>query len=106
MADTYRMADDAQSQLRDAAGKVSEKAHDMADQAGETIRKAADKVNDAARGGLKTARQFADAAQQFVHESGIGEVDVREMVQREPWLAIGVAFAVGFAVAQIMRRVS
>ena len=106
MADTHRMADDAQSTLRDAADRVSEKAHDMADQANETIRKAADKVNDAAKGGLKTAKQFADAAQQFVHESGIADVDVRELVQREPWLALGVAFAVGFAVAQVMRRMS
>jgi len=106
MADTHRMADEAQSRLRDVADKVSDKASDMADQAGDTIKRATDKVNDAAKGGLKTARQFADAAQQFVHESGIGDVNVREIVQREPWLAIGVAFAVGFAVAQVMRRVS
>ena len=106
MADTHRMAEDAQSKLRDAADKVSDKAHDMADQAGETIRKATDRVSDAAKGGLKTAREFADAAQGFIHDSGIGEVNVREIVEREPWLALGVAFAVGFAVAQIMRRMS
>ncbi len=106
MADTYRMADDAQSKLRDAAERVSDKAQEMADKAGETIRKASDKVNDAAQGGLKTAKQFAEAAQQFVQESGIGDVDVREVVKREPWLALGVAFAVGFAVAQVMRRLS
>ena len=105
-ADTYRMAEDAQSTLRDAADRVSDKAHDMAEQANETIRKTADRVNDAAKGGLKTAKQFADAAQQFVQESGIGDVDVRGIVQREPWLALGVAFAVGFAVAQVMRRIS
>jgi ElaB/YqjD/DUF883 family membrane-anchored ribosome-binding protein len=106
MADTYRMADDAQSKLRDAADRVSDKAQEMADKAGETIRKASDKVSDAAQGGLKTAKQFAEAAQQFVQDSGIGDVDVREVVQREPWLALGVAFAVGFAVAQVMRRLS
>lgn len=106
MADTYRMAEDAQSKLRDTADLVSDTAHTMADQANETIRKAADRVNHAAKGGLKTAKQFADAAQQFVQESGIADVDVRELVQREPWLAIGVAFAVGFAVAQVMRRIS
>ncbi|HLI80654.1 MAG TPA: hypothetical protein VKV03_11770 [Candidatus Binataceae bacterium] len=106
MVDTYRMADDAQSKLRDTADRVSETAHNMADQANETIRKAADRVNDAAKGGLKTAKEFADAAQQFVQDSGIGDVNVRELVEREPWLALGVAFAVGFAVAQVMRRIS
>jgi ElaB/YqjD/DUF883 family membrane-anchored ribosome-binding protein len=106
MADTHRMADDAQSKLRDTADKVADKAHDMADQASETLRKASDRVNDAAKGGLKTAREFTDAAQQFIQDSGIGEVNVREIVQREPWLALGAAFAVGFAVAQIMRRMS
>jgi ElaB/YqjD/DUF883 family membrane-anchored ribosome-binding protein len=106
MADTYRMADDAQAKLRETADRVSDKAHDMADQASETFRKAADRVNDAAKGGLKTAREFAEAAQDFIQDSGIGEVNVREIVEREPWLALGVAFAVGFAVAQIMRRIS
>jgi ElaB/YqjD/DUF883 family membrane-anchored ribosome-binding protein len=106
MVDTYRMAEDAQSKLRDTADQVSDKAHNMADKANETIRKAADRMNDAAKGGLKTAKEFADAAQQFVQDSGIADVDVRELVQREPWLAIGVAFAVGFAVAQVMRRLS
>jgi ElaB/YqjD/DUF883 family membrane-anchored ribosome-binding protein len=100
------MAEDAQSKLRDTADQVSDKAHNMADKANETIRKAADRMNDAAKGGLKTAKEFADAAQQFVQDSGIADVDVRELVQREPWLAIGVAFAVGFAVAQVMRRLS
>ena len=106
MADTHRMAEEAQAKLRDTADRVSDTAHEVADHAGETIRKAADKVNDAAKGGIKTAKQFAEAAQQFVQESGIGDVDLREVVKREPWIALGVAFAVGFVAAQVMRRLS
>ena len=106
MADTYRMADDAQSKLRDAADRVSDKAHEVADQAGETIRKATDKVNDAAKGGIKTAKYLADAAQQYVQESGVAEMDLREIVKREPWIALGVAFAIGYLAAQVMRRLS
>src|SRR5271166_3303621 len=106
MADSNRMAEDAQSKLRDTADRVSDMAHDAADHAGETIRKATDKVNDAAKDGLKTARQFAATAQKYVEESGLADVDVRAFVNREPWIALGAAFALGYVAAQIMRRLS
>lgn len=106
MADTHRIAEDAQAKLRDAADRASDMAHDAADKAGETIRKATDKVNEAAKGGIKTAKHFAETAQQFVEESGIGDVDLREIVKREPWIALGVAFAIGFVAAQVVRRLS
>jgi ElaB/YqjD/DUF883 family membrane-anchored ribosome-binding protein len=100
------MAEDVQAQLRDAADRASDAVHEVADHAGETIRKAADKVNDAAKGGIKTARHLAGAAQQFVQESGIADVDLRKVVEREPWLALGVAFAIGYVAAQVVRRLS
>src|SRR3982074_3189142 len=103
MADTHRMAEDAQTKLRDAADRVSDKAHDVADQASETIRNATDKVNDAAKGGIKTAKYIADAASQYVQESGLAEMDLKEIVKREPWIALGVAFAIGYVAAQVMR---
>ena len=106
MADTSRMAEDAQAKLRETADRFSDMAHDAADQATETIRKASDRVNSAAKGGLKTARQFAETAQKYVEESGLGDVDVREIVKKEPWIALGVAFALGYVVARIVRRVS
>jgi ElaB/YqjD/DUF883 family membrane-anchored ribosome-binding protein len=106
MADSNRMAEDPQTKLRDTADRVSEMAHEAADHAGETIRKATDRVNDAAKDGLKTARQFAQTAQKYVEESGLADVDVREIVKREPWIALGAAFALGYVAAQIMRRVS
>ena len=106
MADTYRMADDAQSRLRDVADRVSDKAEEFADQAGETVRKAADKVNRSAKDGFKAAKNFVGAAQQYVEDSGLAEVDVAEIVRRDPWIALGVAFAVGYVAAQIVRRLS
>jgi ElaB/YqjD/DUF883 family membrane-anchored ribosome-binding protein len=106
MADTYRMAEDAHATMRDAADRASDKVREVGDKAGETLRKAADKVNQSAKDGLKTAKQFAETAQKYVEDSGLGDVDVREIVNREPWIALGVAFVVGFAAAHLMRRMS
>jgi ElaB/YqjD/DUF883 family membrane-anchored ribosome-binding protein len=61
-------------------------------------RQAADKASQAVKDGY-------DAAQQFVKDQGV-DLDLREWVRREPWLAIAAAFAVGYVVAQIVRRVS
>jgi ElaB/YqjD/DUF883 family membrane-anchored ribosome-binding protein len=106
MADTNRMAEDAQAKIRDTADWASDKAQEAADRAGDTFRKASDKVNQSARDGLKTARQFAETAQKYVEDSGLADVDVREIIRREPWVALGVAFAAGWLAAQIMRRMS
>ena len=106
MAEMNRMTEDAQAKLRETADRISDFAHDAANQAGETIRNASDRVNDAAKTGLRTARQFAQTAQKYVDSSGLGDVDVREIVQKEPWIALGVAFAVGYIAAQIVRRIS
>ena len=106
MADTNRMAEDAQAKLRDAADWASDKAQEAADLGSENIRRAADKINKSAKDGLKTARQFAESAQKYVEDSGLGDVDVREIVSRDPWIALGVAFAAGYLAAQIMRRLS
>jgi ElaB/YqjD/DUF883 family membrane-anchored ribosome-binding protein len=100
------MADEAQSKLRDTADRVSDRAHEVADQANETIRKATDKVNDATKGGIKAAKYVADAASQYVQNSGLAEMDLREIVKREPWIALGVAFGIGYFAAQVMRRLS
>jgi len=61
-------------------------------------RQAADKASQAIKDGY-------DAAQQFVKDKGV-DLDLREFVRREPWLAIAAAFAVGYVAAQIVRRVS
>jgi ElaB/YqjD/DUF883 family membrane-anchored ribosome-binding protein len=61
-------------------------------------RQAADKASQAVKDGY-------DAAQQYVKDKGM-DLDLREFVRREPWLAIAAAFAVGYVAAQIVRRVS
>jgi ElaB/YqjD/DUF883 family membrane-anchored ribosome-binding protein len=61
-------------------------------------RQAADKASQAVKDGYETA-------QQYVKDKGI-DLDLREFVRREPWLAIAAAFAVGYVAAQIVRRVS
>jgi len=106
MADINRMSEDAQAKFRDVADRVSDKAEDIADQASETVRKATDKMNRSAKDGLKAAKHFVNAAQHYVEDSGIADIDVAEIVKRDPWIALGVAFAVGYVAAQVVRRLS
>ena len=73
---------------------VNSSAHSAIDQG----RDAADRAADALKDGY-------DAAQQYVQDR-VGDFDLREFVRREPWLAIAAAFAVGYVVAQIVKRVS
>ncbi len=61
-------------------------------------RQAADKASQAVKDGF-------DSAQQFVKDKGV-DLDLRDFVRREPWLAIAAAFAIGYVAAQIVRRVS
>ncbi|MGA8640712.1 MAG: hypothetical protein WB650_02305 [Candidatus Binatus sp.] len=61
-------------------------------------RQAADKASQVLQDGY-------DAAQQYARDKGL-ELDLRELVRKEPWFAIAAAFAVGYVVAQIVRRVS
>ncbi len=68
--------------------------HSAIDEGRQAADKAADAVKDA-----------YDAAQQYVQDR-VGDFDLREFVRREPWLAIAAAFAVGYVVAQIVKRVS
>jgi ElaB/YqjD/DUF883 family membrane-anchored ribosome-binding protein len=104
MTDTNGMAESAQAIVRDAGEKVSDKVREVGDKASETLRQATDKVKQVAQDGLKTAGDFAQTAQKYVEKSGLADMDVREIVKREPWIALGVAFAAGCVAAQIIRR--
>jgi ElaB/YqjD/DUF883 family membrane-anchored ribosome-binding protein len=75
------------------------------DTANSTVRSAMDQGRQAADKASEAIKDGYDAAQQFVKDKGI-DLDLREFVGREPWLAIAVAFAVGYVAAQIVRRVS
>ncbi len=77
----------------------------LEDTANSTVRTAMDQGRQAADKASQVIKDGYEAAQQYVKDKGI-ELDLREIVRREPWLAIAAAFAVGYVVAQIVRRVS
>lgn len=65
---------------------------------------------NAARDGLDGAKQGLDYAQEHVND-GVDYVlemirSVNEMVARQPLLAVGGAFLIGYIAARLMRRVS
>lgn len=80
---------------------VNSSAHSAIDQG----RQAADKAGQAADHAGQAIKDGYDSAQRYVQDT-IGDFDLRELVRREPWLAIAAAFAVGYVVAQIVKRVS
>jgi ElaB/YqjD/DUF883 family membrane-anchored ribosome-binding protein len=70
-----------------------------------TVQTATDQARQAADIATQVIKDSYDAAQQFAKNKGI-DLDLREFVRREPWLAIAAAFAVGYFAARIVRRVS
>ncbi len=75
------------------------------DTANSTVRTAMDQGRQAADVASQAVKDGYDAAQQYVKDKGM-DLDLRDFVRREPWLAIAAAFAVGYFAAQIVRRVS
>jgi ElaB/YqjD/DUF883 family membrane-anchored ribosome-binding protein len=75
------------------------------DVANSTVRQAMDHGRQAAETAGQAVKNGYEAAQQYVEENGL-DFDLRDFVRREPWIAIGAAFAIGYVAAQIMRRVS
>jgi ElaB/YqjD/DUF883 family membrane-anchored ribosome-binding protein len=75
------------------------------DTANSTVRTAMDQGREAADVASQAVKDGYDAAQQYVKDKGM-DLDLRDFVRREPWLAIAAAFAVGYFAAQIVRRVS
>jgi len=70
-----------------------------------TVRNAMDQGRETAEKAAQAAKDGYDAAQQYAEEKGL-DFGLRDFVQREPWLAVGAAFAIGYVAAQIVRRVS
>lgn len=75
------------------------------DTANSNVRSAMDQGRQVADKASQVIQDGYEAAQQYVKDKGV-ELDLRGMVRREPWFAIAGAFAVGYVVAQIVRRVS
>jgi hypothetical protein len=72
--------------------------------AGPAMREAAEQGRAAAAEAGQTVKEGYEAVQQYAEDKGL-DFDLQGFVQREPWLALAAAFAVGYTVAQIMRRV-
>ena len=75
------------------------------DAANATVHQAMHQGRKAAETGSHAVREGYDAAQQYLQEKGL-DFDLSDFVRREPWIAIAAAFAIGYVVAKIVRRVS
>ncbi|MBF6570720.1 MAG: hypothetical protein IVW54_17785 [Candidatus Binataceae bacterium] len=71
-------------------------------------------ANDYAEAGADAAREYAgrgyDSAREYADRgldvaAAVSE-NMREFVRREPWLAVAAAFAVGYTLARLMRRMA
>ena len=69
------------------------------------VRDAMDQGREAAEKAGQATKHSYEAVQDFV-ENELLNLDLRGFVRREPWLALGAAFAMGYVAAQIVRRIS
>jgi ElaB/YqjD/DUF883 family membrane-anchored ribosome-binding protein len=69
----------------------------------ETVQGAATAAREAADTGFERAREYANLGSDPA--SRIAET-LSEFVRKEPWIAIAAAFAAGYVVARVMRRIS
>lgn len=74
------------------------------DFANSTVRETLDHGRLAAETASQAIQDGIEAAQRYVQGKGLN-VDLRDFVRREPWIAIAAAFAVGYVAARIVRRV-
>jgi len=61
-------------------------------------RKTAEKAGQVFKDGYKGAQQYAE-------DKGLN-LNLADLVRREPWLAVAAAFAIGYVAAAAIRRVS
>jgi ElaB/YqjD/DUF883 family membrane-anchored ribosome-binding protein len=73
------------------------------DSINETIAQQAKEAREASERVYRAAREYASKGRGYAGEAG--ERVVR-FVEDEPWLAVACAFVVGYAVAQIVKRMS
>jgi hypothetical protein len=69
--------------------------------ASETI----DRAQEALEGVTQTLKDSYQAAQKLVEDSDLGS-RLGDFVEREPWIAIAAAFAIGYVGARILKRIS
>jgi ElaB/YqjD/DUF883 family membrane-anchored ribosome-binding protein len=69
----------------------------------ETVQDAATAAREAADTGFERAREYAKFGSDT---AGRIAKTLSEFVRKEPWIAIAAAFAAGYVVARVMRRIS
>ena len=74
------------------------------DSVNSTVQQAMDQGPHIADKASQTVKDGYKAAQQYAQENL--SVDVADFVRREPWMAIIVAFAIGYVAAQTIHRTS
>jgi ElaB/YqjD/DUF883 family membrane-anchored ribosome-binding protein len=99
MTDEDQMAEDEEAAVRGAAGKASDKVRELGDKATKAFRDTTDKASKATKESLNSARRFAETV-----PDTIAAADVREILTRQPWITMGVAFVIEFIAGQIVRR--
>ena len=69
-----------------------------------TVRNAMDQGRETAEKAGRAVKGAYNAAQQYAGDEGLN-LDLGDLVRREPWLAVAAAFAIGYVAAQLVRRV-
>jgi ElaB/YqjD/DUF883 family membrane-anchored ribosome-binding protein len=66
-------------------------------------RNTTDAVTESVQQGYEAAREYTDRGLDWATDMS---ENLRDFVMREPWIALGAAFAIGYTLARLMRRVS
>jgi ElaB/YqjD/DUF883 family membrane-anchored ribosome-binding protein len=70
-----------------------------------TVRDAMDQGRETAEKAGRVVTGAYKAARQYAEDEGLN-LDLGDLIRREPWLAVAAAFAIGYVAAQIVRRIS
>jgi ElaB/YqjD/DUF883 family membrane-anchored ribosome-binding protein len=68
-------------------------------------RETIDRTQETLDNASQTIKETYEAAQKYAKNSEVGS-QLRDFVEREPWIAIATAFAIGYVAAQIVKRIS
>ena len=67
------------------------------------VEEATNHGRQAVESGSQAIRDSYEGAQQYLKKKGLA-FDLGDFVRREPWIAVAGAFAIGYVVAQLVRR--
>ena len=75
------------------------------DVANSTVQQTLDQGRKTAEEAGQVLKDSYNAAQQYAEDKGLN-LNLGDLVRREPWLAVAAAFAIGYVAAAAIRRVS